>query len=107
MDGFNIIFISREKQNSEFDWANIEFNDEQVGKARCLIDGSRFIIYTIMIYPEFQGKGYGIEFVEFAKKQYTNIIADSVRYNAIGFWEKIGFIRDGETKNWLYSKQTA
>ena len=99
MEKPSIIFIPRKKQKSEFDWADIKLNNCRVGKARCLIRSNEFIIYSITIYPEFQGKGYGKEFVEVAKLQYDKIIADRVRFTAIGFWEKLVFVYDKETGN--------
>jgi ribosomal protein S18 acetylase RimI-like enzyme len=104
MKELNIEFIPREKQKSEFDWANIEFNSQQVGKSRCLIKGNELTICTITIYPEYQGNGYGKEFVERAKHKFNKIIADRVKYSAIGFWEKVGFVIIAETGNWMYEK---
>ena len=104
MKKLRIIFIPREKQKSKFDWADIEFDNCRVGKARCLIKNNDLTIYSIIIYPEFQGNGYGKEFVEVAKLQYDKIIADRVRFTAIGFWGKVGFILDKETDNWIYHK---
>ena len=98
-----VVFIPRNKQKSEYDWADIVYNGCNVGKARCLIDGYVFTIFTITIYPEYQGNGYGREFVERAKHQYRNVIADSVRFTSTGFWEKVGFVRIGKTENWIYS----
>ena len=102
-NGLRFTFISRELQKSEYDWVDIEYNNCRVGKARCLIEGSTFTIYTITIYPEFQGKGYGKAFVNLVKRQYRNVKADRVRFAAIGFWENVGFIKNGET-TWIYKK---
>jgi len=102
MEGLTITFIPREKQKSEYDWADIVFNGCNVGKARCLIEGYNFTIYTINVYPEYQGNGYGREFVERAKHKYRKVIADTVRYTSTGFWTKVGFVRMGETANWIY-----
>ncbi len=107
MEGLSIEFVSREKQKSEYDWADIEYNNCRVGKARCLINGNEFTIFTITIYPEYQGNGYGSEFVECAKLQYKSVIADSVRHTAVVFWEKHGFVKDGVTGNWIYKSQTS
>jgi GNAT superfamily N-acetyltransferase len=104
MDGIQISFIPREQQHSEYDWANIYHNNESVGKARCLIQGDEFTIYSINIYPEYQGHGYGKAFVENAKHIYTKIIADRVRYTAIGFWDTLGFIQDDENNNWIFKR---
>ncbi len=103
MSGLHITFIPREQQKSEYDWANITFNDLSVGKARCLINGYEFIIFSINIYPEYQGNGYGKAFVDEAKKSYRKLTDNRVRSTAIGFWESVGFKKDGETENWVYS----
>ena len=104
MTCLNIKFISRKQQKSNYDWADISFNDSSVGKARCLINGDEFTIFSINIYPEYQNHGYGKAFVEDAKLHFNKIIADRVRYKAIGFWENVGFVKDGETNNWIYNR---
>ena len=104
MDGLEFNFISREKQKSEYDWANITFKGESVGKARCLINGDEFTVFSINIYPEYQSNGYGTAFVEEAKQKYSKLIADRVRFKAIQFWEKLGFVKDGDSLNWIYNK---
>ncbi len=102
-DNIIIEFIDRKDQLSDFDWANISFGNERVGKARCLIQDKTLIIYSINIYPEFQGRHFGAEFVERAKQTYEILIADRVRYNAIGFWEKMGFVKH-DKDNYIYTK---
>lgn len=102
MKGLNIIFIPREKQKSEYDWADIEFNGSRVGKARCLIEGIHFTIFTITIYPEYQGNGYGSAFVEYAKLHFQTLEADTVRHTAVHFWEKLGFVQLGDSENWIF-----
>ena len=102
-NGLNIEFVSEEDQNSSYDWANISFGDDRVGKARCKIDGNVITIFSINIYPEYSGKGYGREFVNYCKNIYDMIIADRVRQTAIGFWEKEGFINNNDG-NWIYKQ---
>ncbi len=97
-----ITFVPREQQKSEYDWVNITFNDSSVGKARCLINGDEFTIFSINIYPEYQGNGYGKAFVDEVKRNYKKLTADRVRNTAIGFWESVGFKKDGETENWVF-----
>ena len=86
-----IEFISKQEQHSEYDWANISLGSERVGKARCLIQLNSIIIYSITIYPEYEGRGFGKDFVDYCKQRYPKVIADRVRHSAIGFWEKMGF----------------
>ncbi len=103
-DTLTIVFIDRKDQLSEYDWANISLGSERVGKARCLIQGKTLTIYSINIYPEYQGRHFGAEFVERAKKKYDTLIADRVRFNAIGFWEKMGFIKH-DKDNYIYKNK--
>ena len=103
MDNLEITFLGREEANSEYDWANLNINGERVGKSRCLIAPDQFIIYSIIIFPEFEGNGYGKIFVQKCKEHYPVVIADKVRYTAIGFWEKMGFV-DSNDGNWIYRK---
>lgn len=101
MDGLLIEFQDRDSLHSEYDWANISFGNTRVGKARCKIDGDTLIIYSVNIYPEYSGHGYGTSFVEEAKTKFRRIIADRVRFTAIGFWDKVGF-KDNNDGNWVY-----
>ncbi len=101
MENLLIEFIERDTQHSDYDWANITYCDERVGKARCLINKETLTIYSINIFPEYEGHGYGREFVEFSKFNFNRIIADRVRYSAIGFWERCGFV-DNNDGNWIW-----
>lgn len=102
----SISFVAREIQKSEFDWANIQLGSQRVGKARCLLDNQNdtVIIYSINVFQEYEGRGIGKEFVELCKKQFSTVIADRVRFTAIGFWEKLGFVHD-QAGNWVFSKK--
>lgn len=97
-----IEFVSQERQQSEYDWANISKDDQRVGKARCRIDGARIIIFSINIFPEWAGHGFGRMFVEFCKSRYHTVVADRVRQTAIGFWEAMGFHDCGDG-NWEFT----
>ncbi len=103
MENLLIEFIEKNVQHSEYDWANITFNNERVGKARCLIEKNSLTIYSINIFPEYEGHGYGKEFVEYSKSHFNKIIADRVRHSAIGFWERCKFI-DNNDGNWIWLK---
>ena len=96
-----IDFLKKKAQHSEYDWADISVGDERVGKARCKIDTSKITICTINIYPEFEGHGYGREFVEYCKSQYKVVVADRVKYTAIGFWEAVGFLNNNDG-SWIF-----
>ncbi len=103
-NNIKIIFIPREVKQSNFDWVDIFYGDLRVGQARCEIHNDCLTIYSIFIYQEFQGKGYGRMFVEAIKSKFTNVTANRVRYMAIGFWESLGFYQNGKTGDWCYSK---
>jgi GNAT superfamily N-acetyltransferase len=102
LDNICIEFVSRQNQRSEYDWVNISFQNNRVGKARCLIDGDSITIYSINIFPEFQGAGYGSFVVEKLKEVYSDITADRVRPTARNFWKKQGFADNGDG-NYVYA----
>ena len=104
MSNLEIYFLNKAESNSEYDWANLNVDDIRVGKSRCLIKPELFIIYSIIIFPEYEGNGYGKLFVEQCKSKYKVIIADKVRFTAIGFWERMGFT-DNLDGNWIYKKE--
>jgi len=99
-----IEFISKETQHSEYDWANLNHQNDRVGKVRCKIESDKITIFSINVFPEFEGHGYGKAFVEYCKNNFSVVVADRVRFSAIGFWEKTGFypLEDG---NYEYSKK--
>lgn len=101
MQNLQINFLNKSESNSEYDWANLNVDDIRVGKSRCLIMQDKFIIYSIIIFPEYEGNGYGKLFVQQCQSKYSVIVADKVRFNAIGFWEKMGFV-DNNDGNWIY-----
>ncbi len=88
---------------SEYDWLNLDVDDIRIGKVRCKISDKVLIIYSINIFEEYEGKGYGKYFIEAAKEKFEILIADRVRQTAIGFWEHMGFVACGDG-NWKYEK---
>ena len=84
--------ITRDK-HSDFDWFNIDYGPVRVGKVRGLINGRALTIYSINIFPEFEGHGYAKKTIKMFKESYDTIIADRVRHTAVGFWVKMGFTR--------------
>lgn len=86
----------RKRQRSRFDWINIDRGNSRVGKMRTEVRGKELTIYSINIFPEFEGHGYAKKAIEMLKTNFDSITADRVRPKAIGFWEKMGFIFTGE-----------
>ena len=101
-----IEFVSRERQHSDYDWADISCENVRIGRARCKIKKTTIIIYSINIYPDWAGHGYGREFVDYCKSQFQVVIADRVRPSAIGFWEAVGF-HNNNNGNWIYTRISA
>ena len=92
-------------EHADFDWMNIDCGAVRVGKVRGLIGGKVLTIHSINIFPEFEGHGYGRKTIEMFKGSFDAIIADRVRYTAIGFWEKMGFDGDNNRDYIWKSKQ--
>ena len=96
-------FATRELQQSEYDWARIYFGTTMIGKCRGLIDGNKFTVFTINIFPEFQNNGYGTDVIATLKEKYYTIVADRVRSTARNFWKNVGFVDDGKG-NFIYQR---
>jgi len=84
-------FMDRERLPSCYQWVNIDRDSTRVGKARVLAEGETLIIYSLNIFPEFEGKGYARKVIETFKISFGRVIADRVRHKAVGFWVKMGF----------------
>ena len=52
------------------------------------MNGKSLTIYSINIFPEFEGRGYARETIEMFKTTFDTIIADRVRPTAIDFGRK-------------------
>ncbi|MEI6592739.1 MAG: hypothetical protein WCL47_05830 [Holophagaceae bacterium] len=76
----------------DYDWFDIEQAGTQVGKSRCRIEPEQFTVFSIMIYPEFEGHGYARAVVDHFKQGHAMVIADRVRFTARTFWLKVGFL---------------
>lgn len=92
----HIEFVPRHIQHSEYDWADISQDGQPVGKVRCQIVATVITIFSINIYPEWKGHGFGRGFVEYCKTNFPTVVADRVRPGAIGFWEAMGFHNNGD-----------
>ena len=82
-----------------YDRIIIERGKVRVGNVRCRFMGEKVVVYSIQVFPEFQGNGYGSAAINMLKKRYSVIVADRVSFTAQGFWRKMNFneLPDG---NW-------
>jgi ribosomal protein S18 acetylase RimI-like enzyme len=93
-----------DERESAYDWFNIDRGSVRIGKLRSHVEEARLTIYSITIFPEFQGRGYGEAIIEMFKERFDVIVADRVRPKARGFWEHEGFASDGEG-DYVYVRQ--
>jgi GNAT superfamily N-acetyltransferase len=90
--GLDLIQQPRSAGLGDYDWFDIEQAGIQVGKSRCRIEPGQFTVFSIMIYPEFQGHGHASAVIGHFQRLHGLIIADRVRYTARAFWLKVGFL---------------
>jgi hypothetical protein len=88
---------------SDYNWVNIELGGDRIGKARVSISGSRLIINSINIFPEFERNGYARRVIAFCKDNYEEIVADRVRDSARVFWGKMNF-NEQHNGNYVWRK---
>lgn len=95
--------ITPRSGKEEYDRIEIELHGKLVGNVRCFFRYETVIVYSIQVFPEFQGNGYGVATIEMLKQRFRVLVADRVRFTARGFWEREGFkeLPDG---NWEYRR---
>lgn len=57
------------------------------------INGKLLTIHSIVIFPEYEGRGFGKRTLDMFKLHFDVIIADRVRPKAVGFWERMNFCK--------------
>jgi hypothetical protein len=85
----------------EQDRIDIDLPHARVGSVRCLFSGEKVTVYSIRIFPEFEGNGFGRLTIETLKSRFAMVVADRVRFSARGFWEKLDF-HECPDHNWVY-----
>ena len=83
--------LPRRADLGDYDWFDIEQAGTQVGKSRCRIEPDQFTVFSIMIYPEYERRGFARAVINHFKREYPVLIADRVRYTARDFWINLGF----------------
>ena len=83
----DLIIQKTQSKRSRYDWINIEYQTSRIGKMRTIAARNCLIIYSIQIFPEFQGHGFGTHTIEYLKQRHSVLIADHVRPNKLGFKE--------------------
>jgi len=91
------------QQHSKYDWMNIDYEGCRVGKIRGKMGDRCLTIYSINIFPEYEKRGYARKIIEMFKERFDAIIADRVRFKAIGFWEKMDF-KPQDDGNYIWNK---
>lgn len=86
-----LLTVTPRHDDEGYDHMDIDLPDVRVGSVRYRAMGRRAVIYSIQVFPEFQGNGYGRQVIDDFKSRYAVLVADRVRYTARMFWEKMGF----------------
>ena len=92
--GLELIQRPRRPELGDYDWFDVELDGTQVGKARCRIEPAQFTVFSIMIYPEFEGNGFARAVIDHFQREHPLIIADRVRFLARPFWTMVGFVAE-------------
>jgi hypothetical protein len=103
-DKLEINITNKATSSSPFDWINLNRLGVRVGKIRVSMHDNILTIYSINVFPEFEGNGYARRSLDFFKGSFNKIIADRVRHKATGFWDKMGFLNSGNG-SYVYDKE--
>ncbi len=98
------ITIEKDKKiTSKYDWFNIEISGNRVGKIRSEIHADLMTIYSIYVFPEYEGQGIAHHIIDYFKNEYKSIVADRVRPSAIKFWQKMAFKKE-QGGNYIWTR---
>ena len=86
-----------------YDRVDMESEGVRGGGVRCRFSIETVFIYSIQVFTEYQGRGYGRATVDMFKERFEVLVADRVRFRARDFWEKMGFV-DRQDGNWEYRR---
>jgi GNAT superfamily N-acetyltransferase len=86
-----------------YDWVDLDLPEARIGKMRCRLEGRRATVYSVHVFPEFQGQGFGRRIIDYLKERFEVVEADRVRPTAVPFWEHMGF-REATEGNWVYTR---
>jgi len=86
-----------------YDRIDIDRADVRVGNVRCRFSIEKVIVYSIQVFPEFQGHDYATVTIDMLKARFEIIVADRVRFTARDFWAKMGFV-ELDNGNWEYRR---
>jgi GNAT superfamily N-acetyltransferase len=80
--------------------------DKLIGLGNAISDGYLVVYYPhLLVHPKYQGKGIGKMIVDKMQEKYGDfhmqmLVADGM---AIDFYQKVGFVRAGQTQSmWIY-----
>ncbi|WP_106793733.1 GNAT family N-acetyltransferase [Aquimarina sp. Aq78] len=80
--------------------------DHLIGLGNAISDGYLVVYYPhLLIYPDYQGKGIGKMIVDKMQEKYSHFHMQMLTADgkAIDFYQKVGFVRAGETEPmWIY-----
>lgn len=95
--------ITPRSELAGYDRIDIDLPDARVGNVRCRFMGEKVVVYSIQVFPEYQGNSYATATIDMLKERFDVILADRVRFTARKFWEKMKFVAlpDG---NWEYRR---
>ena len=81
-------------------WLEARIQDEVVARLRYEKRERTTIIKFVTVRPDFKGRGIARSLVDSFKDNSDIIVAKGVRYNARGFWAKVGFTRAEKNYRW-------
>lgn len=100
-----LTIVYKEEKDSEKEWVEIEQQGETIARVNILRKKSIVIIKFLTVHPKYERQGVASYIVNLFKRNHKEIVAQGVKYKAIGFWSKLGFSKDECGKNYKWSRR--
>ena len=102
-----LYMVIKPEKDTQKEWFEAEIDGMTVARINVLRGEDNIVIKFITVRTEYERTGVARYLVDMLKKWYSTIIAQGVKYNARGFWQKCGFQRIEGTKNYLWTRETS
>lgn len=86
------------------EWVYAHNGEECVAKLRLRRTLGRVVIKFLTVHPAYRRRGIARFLVSELQRYYEEIQAQSVTYQARGFWSRIGFFRDDKLRHYSWTQ---
>ncbi len=99
-------FIFEYEQGSTEEWIEVTLDKEVVARAKVRRATDRIVVKFLTVHEKYERRGIGRSLVDHLRQEVSEILAKGVKYQARGFWIKLGFEPCDNPRYYRWSRPT-